>query len=37
MFVGVSTALTAVRAILKSFITDGLKLFYNFRDNSPDF
>ena len=37
MFVGVSTALTAVRSVLKSYIKEGLKLYYKFRDTTPDF
>jgi len=37
MFVGVSTALTAVRRVFQPFIKESLKLFYNFTNNSPDF
>ena len=37
MFVGVSTALTAVRRVFHPFIREGLKLYYRFSDNAPDF
>ena len=37
MFVGVSTALTAVRSVLKKFVRQGLKLYYRFSDTKPDF
>ena len=36
MFIGVGTALNAVRAVLKSFITDSLKAFYPFKNNSAN-
>ena len=32
MFIGVSTAISAIRRVSESFIRDGLKLYYRFTE-----
>ena len=37
MIIGVNTILTRIGGVFKSYIKDGLKVFYNFKDTTPSF